>query len=156
MIVKLIINTYLAFATPILIELEVNGFIYFETYWYLTSLISIVVTLFLALSKYFENTLLESVLIRFENNQLRNELEIKRAQAGHANRAKPDFLASTIHDLRQALYALNFQLASMETRLETDAHLTPTVKMKRFLSVLNDLFEGILNISKIDSGMTTP
>lgn len=149
-------DTYLAFATPVLIGLAVSGFIYFETYWYLTSLISVVIALFIALSKYFENTLLESIRIRFENQQLINELKFKRAEAEHANRAKSVFLASASHDLRQPLHALNFQLASIETELETDAHLIPTVKMKRSLSALNDLFEGILDISKIDSGMTEP
>ena len=149
-------DAFLAFATPILIGLAISGFIFFISQWYLNFLLVIVAALFITLSKYFENTLVESIRIRFDNDHLIDELGIKKAEAESANMAKSIFLASASHDLRQPLHALNFQLASFETHLDTNTQKELTKKMKRSLSTLNDLFDGILDISKIDSGITSP
>jgi len=147
-------NAFVCYSVPVLIGIGISGVIYLEEYWYISLLLVIVFLVFITHSKYSENIFLDSIRIRFENNQLIDRLEIKKNEAERANKAKSVFLASASHDLRQPLHALNFQLASFEANLETLAQKDFGRKMKRLISSLNGLFDGILDVSKMDAGIT--
>jgi len=113
---------------------------------------------------------LESIRLRFANDQLLEQkeqliamlrgayqkAEIARAHAEDANRSKSRFLASASHDLRQPLHALSLLTAllndmTQDTRLsEVGQHIDRSVQS------LDRLFGALLDLSKLDAGAVVP
>ena len=76
-----------------------------------------------------------------------------RREAEQANAATSRFLAAASHDLRQPLHALTYFSASLAMRV-TDAETRALVgKVDASVAVLESLFDGILDISKLDAGV---
>ncbi len=98
--------------------------------------------------------LLEGALrMRHEQRQLVAQLRHKTEQAERANRAKSRFFAAASHDLRQPLHALSYYtalLASPPTPPETAERIAQCVR------ALEDLFDGILGIARLDAGRVQP
>jgi signal transduction histidine kinase/CheY-like chemotaxis protein len=73
-----------------------------------------------------------------------------------ANLAKTRFLAAASHDLRQPLHALGLLVA----QLNADTNLTErrriVARVGTAVSVMNDLFNALLDISKLDAGAIAP
>jgi signal transduction histidine kinase/CheY-like chemotaxis protein len=73
-----------------------------------------------------------------------------------ANLAKSRFLAAASHDLRQPLHALNLfldQLRNARNRAERKELLA---RIDTAVISMNDLFDALLDISKLDAGVLTP
>ncbi len=88
--------------------------------------------------------------------QAEEALRIAKDAADSANMAKTRLLASASHDLRQPLQALGlFVTALLEFHLTAE---TRRVAEKISLSVttLRELFDSLLDISKLDSGVVVP
>ena len=106
--------------------------------------------------------ILESLRIRFENvalvEQLRiqkNEEEAARRRAEQANLAKSQFLSAASHDLRQPLYALSLFSASLGAlRLNKKARQT-VGRIQDSISSMNSLFEGLLDLSRLEAGVVS-
>lgn len=98
--------------------------------------------------------------IRFENVELVKALAHEKIEADDARRraelaslAKSQFLAAASHDLRQPLYALSLFSASLDT-LGLDAEGRSVVgHIQGSIGVMETLFEGLLDISKLDAGV---
>jgi len=97
----------------------------------------------------------ESLKMRFENLELVKQLEAEKRSAQEANAAKSRFLAAASHDLRQPLHALML-IASL-------LHRAPASEVPRMVSQINEaaksldkLFEGLLDISKLETGAVVP
>ena len=94
--------------------------------------------------------------LRFENLDLAEDLRRQRDLAEHANLAKARFLAAASHDLRQPMHALGMfaaalgrgQLAPEDARLVGD--------IKATVGAMDGLFGSLLDISKLDAGITQP
>lgn len=86
---------------------------------------------------------------------------IKEKQGAEKNRqiaeeavlAKARFLAAASHDLRQPLHAMGLFLDILDTRMsgDKDQHLVQQVKQS--CAALNSLFNGCLDISRLDAGV---
>lgn len=74
----------------------------------------------------------------------------------HANRAKSDFLAAASHDLRQPVHALALQVAALRGELDSPRRFDRIDRIGACVSALSGLFEGLLDLSRIDAGMVRP
>jgi signal transduction histidine kinase len=70
-----------------------------------------------------------------------------------ANLAKSRFLAAANHDLRQPLHALGLFVAQLRNRLESAEREHVVERVETSLAVLNELFDALLDISKLDVGV---
>ena len=70
-----------------------------------------------------------------------------------ANLAKSRFLAVASHDLRQPLHALGLFVAQLRSRLEAADRERVIGRVETSLAALNELFDALLDISKLDAGV---
>jgi signal transduction histidine kinase len=84
-----------------------------------------------------------------ENN--RRRLEEAKEKAEQANAAKSQFLASASHDLRQPLHAMGLLLSVLKSYIQDEKGLEVFKRVTLSLESMNDLFAGILDISKFDA-----
>ena len=80
-----------------------------------------------------------------------------KAEAERANLAKSKFLASVSHDLRQPAQSLVLLLSLLRRKTAGDSGLVEIVRaMESAVGGLNVLLTGILDISRLDSGVVAP
>jgi signal transduction histidine kinase len=109
--------------------------------------------------RFHAGTLERSIAVRHENRQLIAQLQNERetavklqAAAEEASRAKSRFFAGASHDLRQPLQALSLYANVLsESRLPEDLHQV-SVRVGQSVRVLEDLFEGVLDIAHVEAG----
>ena len=103
------------------------------------------------ISKRFARTYRESMRLRLRNESLYQELAAERDASITANLAKSRFIASASHDLRQPMHAVNFYLESLDLS-ELPARVGQVVgRIRRSVTNLNQMFESLLDVSKLDS-----
>jgi signal transduction histidine kinase/CheY-like chemotaxis protein len=108
-------------------------------------------------------TIARAIALRFENidliQELRNQTlaaEQARETAEEANVAKSRFLAAAGHDLRQPLHALGFFVdALQEHSLPPDGRVVVT-NIRRSVDAMEDLFNSLLDVSRLDAGIVRP
>jgi two-component system, sensor histidine kinase len=109
------------------------------------------------------HTIARAIALRFENLDLIHELrdqtlaaESARQAAEEANIAKSRFLAAAGHDLRQPLHALGFFVdALQEQSLPADGRAV-VGNIRRSVDVMEDLFNSLLDVSRLDAGIVRP
>lgn len=104
----------------------------------------------------FRKTLRESVVLRFENLELVQELRHQKDAAEQANRAKSRFLAAASHDLRQPLQALTLFNETLRRRDLPAPERAIVEDMTTSIGALDGLFNALLDISRLDAGVVTP
>lgn len=102
---------------------------------------------------------IESIRIRFENIDLVRQLSEQKAKAEdsqkfaeQANLGKSRFLAAASHDLRQPLHALMLFQNALEPYV-SDGGDRIMQRMNQSIAALGGLFDGLLDISKLDAGV---
>lgn len=89
----------------------------------------------------------------------RSGLEGQVAQRTHelaeANRAKSRLLAAASHDLRQPLHALNLLVAQLPLARDAAERERLTRRIEAAVASINGLFDGLLDISKLEAGVVT-
>jgi two-component system, sensor histidine kinase len=73
-----------------------------------------------------------------------------------ANLAKTRFLAAASHDLRQPLHALGLLVAQLNADTNRANRRRIVARIGTAVSVMNDLFNALLDISKLDAGAVSP
>jgi signal transduction histidine kinase/CheY-like chemotaxis protein len=73
-----------------------------------------------------------------------------------ANLAKTRFLAAASHDLRQPLHALGLLVAQLNADTNRTDRRRIIASIGTAVSVMNDLFNALLDISKLDAGAVEP
>jgi signal transduction histidine kinase/CheY-like chemotaxis protein len=104
-----------------------------------------------ALFFYFSQSYEDSLRLRLRNEKLYQELATERDVSVAANTAKSSFIASASHDLRQPMHAVNIYLDSLKMDKIPEAEQQTIQKIKSSITTLNEMFESLLNISKLDS-----
>ena len=104
------------------------------------------------------------------NHQLRKNVEHlleevthKHQQAVEANTEKSKFLASVSHDLRQPMHAISLNVATISSSLDQLVSTLPhasflqeqTKRLTTNVNYLNEMFEALLDMSRLDAGVTT-
>jgi signal transduction histidine kinase len=83
-------------------------------------------------------------------------LQEARKEAEAANVAKTHFLAAASHDLRQPMQALSMYVSVLEERVTDAASLRVVDGIELSVKALERLFDSLLDISKIESGVIKP
>ena len=87
---------------------------------------------------------------------LERKVEERTRQLELANLAKSRFLAAASHDLRQPLHALGLFVAQLHGRMRAGERRRIVTRIDAALSAMNELFNALLDISKLDAGVLTP
>lgn len=88
---------------------------------------------------------------RFRNSDLMRQLAAEKQLAETAVREKNSFIAAASHDLRQPLHALSLFVASLQRGRLSERQLATVNDMQKSCSALNEHFNGILDVSRLDS-----
>jgi signal transduction histidine kinase len=95
-------------------------------------------------------------VLAIHNAHLFAEVEKTSRQLKTANKYKSRFLASASHDLRQPLHALNLFVAQLQTESDPEACIQLITRINAAVSSMNELFDALLDMSKLDSGVLQP
>ncbi len=97
-----------------------------------------------------------SLRVAHENRRLAQALAERTRQAEQASLAKSRLIAAASHDLRQPVHALGLQLDVLQgQQLNAQAQAT-AARMAQVLESLDAMFEGLLDLSRLDSGVVKP
>ena len=111
---------------------------------------------FMVFGRNVNQVFLESILLRFDNLELVTRLTKEKEAAEKANIAKSKFLAAASHDLRQPLHALSLLTGALAERIHYQEVKGIVDKMRAAVAALENLFNALLDISKLDSGVLQP
>ncbi|SFU36790.1 ATP-binding response regulator [Pseudoduganella namucuonensis] len=84
------------------------------------------------------------------------DLQAAKEAAEQASLAKSRFLASASHDLRQPMHTVSLLAGLLRERSEVHEDRDLIDKLKRAVNVMEELFENLLEISRLDGGAITP
>ncbi len=91
-----------------------------------------------------------------DEQQARGRAESALALAQHADRDKTRFLAAASHDLRQPVHAIGLFVAALRAEELQDRPRYLVDRLARSLDGLDELFNRLLDISRLDSGCIQP
>ena len=111
-------------------------------------------------ARQYHDATLESLRLRYENigliekvTQEKEKFQHEKRVAEEANIAKSKFLAATSHDLRQPLHALGLLISTLESTNDPILRKKILNQTKESVNALDDLFNSLLDISKLDAGI---
>src|SRR5262245_54694348 len=87
---------------------------------------------------------------------LERKVQERTHQLELANLAKSRFLAAASHDLRQPLHALGLFVSQLRERLDAPERDRLIGRIDSAIAAMNELFNALLDISKLDGGVLTP
>lgn len=94
--------------------------------------------------------------LRFEMRALAEEATRQREIAEQANIAKSKFLAAASHDMRQPLHALALLADALQAVRNDDEARNIALDIGAAVRSLDKLFNGLLDVSRLDAGVMTP
>ncbi len=145
---------YGLFAAATMGQLSIGLFMLGEVQFYVLAFLALVfLGVSLMFSRLIHRTLIRSLVLRYENLDLVEGLKEQKEIAEQANIAKSRFLAAASHDLRQPLHALGLFINTLETQLHQSGYDDLFKKINSSVAALDDLFNAILDISKLDAGV---
>ena len=95
-------------------------------------------------------------VLAIQNARLFADIAEKGRQLELANTAKSRFLAMASHDLRQPLHALGLFIAQLRTPLNAGESAKTIEQAYRAVREMNEMFNALLDISKLDAGVLLP
>ncbi len=94
---------------------------------------------------------------RFELEALTAQLNLERDRADAANAAKSNFFTAASHDARQPLQVISLLFQSLQKSTQaSDQDKNLIAKIDINLKTIRNLFDRVLDISRIDSGNVAP
>ena len=103
------------------------------------------------------NAILLPIKQRFELEELTVKLNIERERADAANAAKSNFFTAASHDARQPLQVISLLFQSLQKSKQISSQDKTIIdKIDINLKTIRNLFDRVLDISRIDSGNVTP
>ena len=93
----------------------------------------------------------DALLLRFENDELLEELIASERQALRSSEAKSDLLTEASHDLRQPLHALTLFVSSLLGRLSDEKNRSIVYSMRQSIDSLTQQFNSLLDLSRIEA-----
>ncbi len=98
----------------------------------------------------------DQAVIAIENARLFDEIQDKNRQLAEASEHKTRFLAAASHDLRQPLYALSLFVAQLRDHVKSAEGGCLIDRIDAGVTGMNELFNALLDISKLDAGVEAP
>lgn len=97
-----------------------------------------------------------SLDLKYDNINLMAELRLQTDEAVRSNIAKSRFLAAASHDLRQPMHALGLFVETLKERILYPDLRKIVDNIGNSVEAMNDLFNALLDISKLDAGVIQP
>ena len=147
---------YFSFSPIVLLPMSIKLFTMGETIYY--SLAAVVLVYLAALTVFnikINQTFKRSLELRYENLDLIEQLKEQKTEADRANAAKSKFLAAASHDLRQPLYSLSLFTSVLDESTESPKIRKIVNQINHSVDALKELFDALLDISKLDAGVVT-
>jgi two-component system, sensor histidine kinase len=91
--------------------------------------------------------------LRYENQELVEDLKQQTERANKANEEKSRFLAAASHDLRQPLQAVCLYSEVLAGKLDQDDQKQDLSNIQQGLDSLNGLLDSLFDVSRLDSGV---
>lgn len=102
-------------------------------------------------------TLESQVRDRTKELEVRNTaLVAAREDAIRATKAKSHFIAAASHDLRQPLHAMSLLARALSRRITTGESAELVYQLETSLQALRRMFDSLLDITRLDSGLIQP
>jgi len=134
-----------------------------NAYLFLAAIGAVVLAGILAGGRNLAKALARSLAMYYQNLDLIEELKAQRAiadearqEAETANRGKTQFFAAASHDLRQPLHAMGLFAAALYEKIKDPEVLNIVKSINGSVAALEGLFNELLDIAKIDSGVIKP
>ena len=152
--------TSYAFTIPALLPFVVHNAFLNSKHSYLLMVIETTVMLaILSFGRNYSRSFTNSLRIRFENEALAEQLKHRNSELRRAHeatktvsRAKSQFFAAASHDLRQPLHALGLFASALNEKTHEPGASRLVASVKASVNALENLFNELLDISKIDAG----
>ena len=110
----------------------------------------------LSLAKDMFKSFSTAFIAQQEQAKLNKKLQASLTSEASANRAKTQFLAAASHDLRQPLHTVSIFCAALEMQNEQESNKEIIEHMNGAVSTLSKQLDALLDISKLDAGITEP
>ena len=154
---------FIAVVTPIILPISVKMFGFEQDFYQWVSVLSLVFLVICSGAAQIVNaSVSQSIDMRFDNQDLLENLQLEKQRAeealrreAQANLAKSKFLAAASHDLRQPLHSLRLFTATLELQTRDTSHKTLVSQIDSSVKSLEELFNALLDISKLDAGTLT-
>jgi len=134
-----------------------------KLHWTLGVMFLLYLTIILLSGHNMKRAVRKSIDLRLEKLGLVEDLIEKNAQtekarekAEQADISKSKFLAAASHDLRQPLHALGLFVDALESRIQYPEVRDIVDNIRVSTDALSDLFNALLDISKLDAGVLEP
>lgn len=95
----------------------------------------------------------KSYALRQSNDELIEQLTAEKNASMAANVAKSEFIATASHDLRQPMQSINIFIDMMDTQDMHESNRSIFHRMRKSVTVLNRMFNTLLDISKLDANL---
>lgn len=155
-----ILPMFIVAVTPLMLPVAVKMFGFEQEFYQWVAVLSLVYLAICAGAAQIVNAAVtRSIDVRFDNLRLLENLQLEKQRAeealrreAHANQAKSKFLAAASHDLRQPLHSLRLFTATLELQTRDTRHKTLVSQIDTSVKSLEELFNALLDISKLDAG----
>lgn len=154
---------FIVFVTPLILPMSVKMFGFEQEIYQTVSVLAIVLlAVCTASAKVVNDSVTSSIITRFDNEELLENLQTEKDRVekalereAHANQAKSKFLAVASHDLRQPMHSLRLFTATLALQTRDTRHKTLVSQIDTSVKSLEELFNALLDISKLDAGTLT-
>jgi len=137
---------YACTTIPMLLPVALRMLTFTDTLYHVYSGLIILFLMFgIHVSRSTSKSVSQSISMRFENRELHREAQ--------ANISKSQFLAAASHDLRQPLNSLRLFTSTLELQTRDTQHRALASQIDESVETLEELFNGLLDISKLDAGI---
>ncbi len=144
--------TYAVFAFPTIMPIVVMMFLQDNLlYKWSASGVLVYMAISLVFSRNMHRLINNSLTLKYQNIDLVADLKKQTKTANKANSDKSRFLAAASHDLRQPLHAVNLFVETLNKKLTTNTQKSDLLHIQQGLDSLDELFNALLDISRIDS-----
>jgi signal transduction histidine kinase len=145
-------RTFSAFVIPLKApELIFIALHFSQVVWPVALGSMVAVYLALKMAFLFAQSWEKSFALRLKNDALIDQLIEEKNASMAANMAKSEFIATASHDLRQPMQSINIFMDMIDTRPLSESDGSIFSRMRKSVSVLNRMFNTLLDISKLDS-----
>jgi signal transduction histidine kinase/CheY-like chemotaxis protein len=145
-------KTFFAFVIPLKApELAFIALNFSQVVWPVALGSMVAVYLALKMAFLFAMSWEKSFALRLKNDALIDQLIEEKNASMAANLAKSEFIATASHDLRQPMQSINIFMDMIDTRQLNESDGSIFSRMRKSVSVLNRMFNTLLDISKLDS-----
>jgi signal transduction histidine kinase len=158
-----ILPMFIVIVMPLMLPVTVKMFGFEQEFYQWVSVLTLVYLIICTAAAQIVNaSVAQSIDMRFDNQDLLENLQLEKHRAeealrreARANQAKSKFLAAASHDLRQPLHSLRLFTATLELQTRDTRHKTLVSQIDTSVKSLEELFNALLDISRLDAGTLT-